>query len=164
VSKLAVERYLSFYAHAYGLRYTILRYPNVYGPRQDPSGEAGVAAIFARQMVREEGVAINGSGEQERDFVYVDDIVRANRLAQDLLHGQIYNLGTGVGTSINDLFSLMASMTRYHAEPTHAPPKTGETFKIYLDATKARVELGWQPEVGLHEGLRRTIQSHQGAT
>jgi UDP-glucose 4-epimerase len=164
VSKLTVESYLFVYGHTYGLRYVILRYPNVYGPRQDPTGEGGVAAIFARQMVRGEGVVINGSGEQERDFVYVDDIVRANLLAQDLLHGQIYNLGTGVGTSINDLFALMAAMTGYDAEPTHIPPKTGETFKIYLDATKARLALGWQAEVSLHEGLRRTIQSHRGAT
>jgi len=162
VSKLTVESYLFVYGHTYGLRYVILRYPNVYGPRQDPTGEGGVVAIFARQMVRGEGVVINGSGEQERDFVYVDDIVRANRLAQDLLHGQIYNLGTGVGTSVNELFALMAAMTGYDAEPTYVPPKTGETFKIYLNATKARVELGWQAEVGLHEGLRRTIQSHQG--
>jgi UDP-glucose 4-epimerase len=161
VSKLAVEKYLFVYGHTYGLRYVILRYPNVYGPRQDPTGEGGVAAIFARRMVRGEGVVINGSGEQERDFVHVEDIVRANRLAQDLLHGQIYNLGTGAGTSINDLFALMAAMTGYHAEPTYAPPKAGETFKIYLDASKARVELGWQAKVGLHEGLRRTIQSHQ---
>ena len=162
VSKLAVEKYLFVYGHTYGLRYVILRYPNVYGPRQDPTGEGGVVAIFARQMVRGEGAVINGSGEQERDFVYVDDIVSANRLAQDRLHGQIYNLGTGVGTSINDLFALMAAMTGYDAEPTHLPPKSGETFKIYLDSSKARVELGWQAEVGLHEGLRRTIQSHQG--
>jgi UDP-glucose 4-epimerase len=162
VSKLTVESYLSVYGYAYGLRYVILRYPNVYGPRQDPTGEGGVVAIFARHMVRGESVVINGSGEQVRDFVHVDDIVRANRLAQDRLHGQIYNLGTGIGTSVNDLFALMAAMTGYRAEPTHAPPKTGETFKIYLDATKARAELGWQAEVGVHEGLRRTIQSHQG--
>jgi len=162
VSKLAVEKYLFVYGHTYGLRYVILRYPNVYGPRQDPTGEGGVVAIFARQMVRGQSVVINGSGEQVRDFVCVDDIVRANRLAQDRLHGQIYNLGTGVGTSINELFALMAGMTGYHAKPTYAPPKTGETLKIYLDASKARVEVGWQAEVGLREGLRRTIQSHQG--
>jgi UDP-glucose 4-epimerase len=117
-------------------------------------------AIFARQMVRGAGVVINGSGEQVRDFVYVDDIVSANLLAQGLLTGQIYNLGTGVGTSINQLFASMKSLTGYAQEPVYAPPKAGETFKIYLDASKARTELGWQPEVGLEQGLRATITSY----
>ena len=109
-------------------------------------------------------MVINGNGEQERDFLYVADVVRANILAQDRLERQTYNLGTGVGTSVNDLFALMASKSGYAGEPFYGPPKPGETFKIYLDASKARVELEWQAEVGLHEGLRRTIQSHQGAT
>jgi UDP-glucose 4-epimerase len=160
VSKLAVEKYLFVYGHTYGLRYVILRYPNVYGPRQDPTGEGGVVAIFARQMVRGAGVVINGSGEQERDFVYVDDIVSANLLARQALGGQIYNLGTGIGTSINQLFASMKSLTSYAQEPVYGPPKAGETFKIYLDATKARSELGWRPEVGLEHGLRATIRSY----
>jgi UDP-glucose 4-epimerase len=159
VSKLTVEKYLSFYAHAYNLHYVILRYPNVYGPRQDPMGEGGVVAIFARRMVRAEPVVINGSGEQERDFLYVEDVVRANLLAQQAPGGQIYNLGTGVGTSVNQLFEAMSRMTRYSGQPTYGPPKPGETFKIYLEARKARVELGWQPEFDLEEGLRRTTQS-----
>jgi UDP-glucose 4-epimerase len=163
VSKLTVESYLFVYAHTYGLRYVILRYPNVYGPRQDPTGEAGVVAIFARQMARGEGVVINGSGEQERDFVYVDDVVSANLLSQEALGGQIYNLGTGIGTSINQLFASMKSLTRYAEEPVYGPPKPGETFKIYLDATKARRELGWQPEVRLEQGLRDTISSFRQA-
>jgi len=159
VSKLAVEKYLFVYGQTYGLRYTILRYPNVYGPRQDPFGEAGVVAIFASRMLRGEEVVINGSGEQVRDFVCVDDIIRANLLAQEALSGQIYNLGTGVGTSINQLFASMKSLTGYAREPVHGPPKPGETFKIYLDAAKARTELGWQPTVGLEDGLRATIAS-----
>jgi UDP-glucose 4-epimerase len=159
VSKLTVERYLSYYGHAYGLQYTILRYPNVYGPRQDPTGEGGVVAIFARRMLLGEQVIINGTGDQQRDFLYVSDVVRANILAQDHFGGQIYNLGTGLGTSVNDLFALMADKTGYGAGPTHGPPKAGETFKIYLDATKARHELNWQPETSLDEGLSRTIIS-----
>ena len=159
VSKLAVEKYLFVYGQTYGLRYTILRYPNVYGPRQDPFGEAGVVAIFASRMLRGEEVVINGSGEQVRDFVCVDDIIRANLLAQEALSGQIYNLGTGVGTSINQLFASMKSLTGYAREPVYGPPKAGETFKIYLDAAKAQRELGWQPEVGLKDGLRATIAS-----
>jgi UDP-glucose 4-epimerase len=164
VSKLTVERYLSYYGHAYGLQYAILRYPNVYGPRQDPTGEGGVVAIFARQMLRGEQVVINGSGDQQRDFLYVADVVRANILAQDHLDRQTYNLGTGVGTSVNDLFALMADETGYGAKPTHAPPRAGETFKIYLDASKARQELSWQPETRLDEGLSRTIPSFRNPT
>ncbi len=159
VSKLTVERYVSYYGHAYGLQYATLRYPNVYGPRQDPTGEAGVVAIFARQMLLGERVIINGTGDQQRDFLYVADVVRANILAQDHLDGLTYNLGTGVGTSVNDLFALMAGETGYDAKPTHGPPKAGETFKIYLDATKARQELNWQPQTSLDEGLTRTIAS-----
>ena len=105
ISKLAVEHYLYLYRQSYGLEYTILRYANVYGPRQDPFGEGGVVAIFARQMVEGEQVVINGSGEQERDFVYVDDVVRANLVAMERGDGETYNLGRGVGTSVNELFA-----------------------------------------------------------
>jgi UDP-glucose 4-epimerase len=159
VSKLTVERYVSFYGHAYGLQYATLRYPNVYGPRQDPFGEAGVVAIFSRQMLHGGQVMINGSGEQQRDFVYVADIVRANLLAQENLQGQILNLGTGVGTSINELFTTMSGIAGYSDGAIHGPPKAGETFKIYLDATKAQAELGWRPDVGLEEGLQATMSS-----
>ena len=159
VSKLTAERYVSFYGHAYGMQYVILRYANVYGPRQDPFGEAGVVAIFSRQMLQGDQVVINGSGEQERDFVYVADIVRANLLAQDNLQGQTLNLGAGVGTSINELFAAMSAMAGYSDKPIHGPPKAGETFKIYLDAQRARAELGWHPDVGLEEGLQATIGS-----
>jgi UDP-glucose 4-epimerase len=161
VSKLTAERYVSFYGLAFGLQYTILRYPNVYGPRQDPFGEAGVVAIFSQQMLQGGQVVINGSGEQERDFVHVADIARANLIAQDDLQGQIYNLGAGVGTSINELFTIMGRMAGYSDKPIHGPPKSGETFKIYLDAHKAGVGLGWQPEVDLNEGLGTTIGSHR---
>jgi UDP-glucose 4-epimerase len=157
VSKHTVEHYLYLYGQNYGLEYTILRYPNVYGPRQDPFGEAGVVAIFARQMLHGEQVIINGSGEQQRDFVYVADIVRANILAMDKGEGQIYNLGCGVGTSINELFAIMKGITGYAREPVHGPPKPGETFRIYLDAAKAHRELGWEPLIGLEEGLGKTI-------
>jgi len=159
VSKLAVEKYLLFYGHAHGLGYTILRYPNVYGPRQDPTGEAGVVAIFARQMLMGERVTINGSGEQERDFVYVDDIVAANLLAMEHVDGATYNLGCGSGTSVNELFASMRTMIGYPLEPVYGPPKLGEAFKIYLDATKAQRELRWRPEVNLEDGLRATVAS-----
>lgn len=163
VSKLAVEHYLYLYGLGHGLEYTILRYPNVYGPRQDPFGEGGVVAIFARQMVDGQQVIINGSGEQERDFVYVADVVRANMVAIAEGGRQVYNLGTGVGTSINELFTTMKGLTGYAREPVHGPPKPGETFRIYLDAEKARRELGWEPVVTLEEGLRETIGSFSRA-
>jgi len=164
VSKLTVERYLSYYGHTYGFQYTVLRYPNVYGPRQDPTGEGGVVAIFSRRILGGEQVVINGNGEQERDFLYVADVVRANILAQDRLEGQTLNLGTGVGTSVNDLFALMASKSGYAGEPFYGPPKPGETFKIYLDASKAHQGLNWRPETNLDEGLSRTIRSFRNPT
>jgi UDP-glucose 4-epimerase len=164
ISKLAVEHYLYLYRQSHGLEYTILRYANVYGPRQDPFGEGGVVAIFARQMVEGEQVVINGSGEQERDFVYVDDIVRANLVAMERGHGETYNLGRGVGTSVNELFATMQKMTGYADEPVHGPPKSGETYKIYLDAGKARGGLHWESEVTLDEGLKKTIEHFRSAS
>jgi UDP-glucose 4-epimerase len=157
VSKHTVEHYLYLYRENYGLDYTILRYPNVYGPRQDPYGEAGVVAIFARQMLEGEQVIINGNGEQERDFLYVDDCIKANLLAMEKGSGEVYNLGWGIGTSINRLFEMMREITGYDKEPIYGPRRVGEVFKIYLDASKARRELGWQPQVRLEEGLKKTI-------
>jgi UDP-glucose 4-epimerase len=164
ISKLAVEHYLYLYRQSHGLEYTILRYANVYGPRQDPFGEGGVVAIFARQMVEGEQVVINGSGEQERDFVYVDDVVWANLVAMQRGDGETYNLGRGVGTSVNELFATMQQMTGYAHQPVYGPPKLGETFKIYLDAGKARGELEWESAVTLEEGLERTVKHFRGAS
>ena len=160
-SKHFVEHYLYLYGVNYGLRYTILRYPNVYGPRQDPYGEAGVVAIFTGQMLRGEQAVINGSGEQERDFVYVGDVVEANLLALDRGDGGIYNLGWGFGTSVNEIFARLKEITGYEKEAVHGPPKKGEVFKICLDATKARRELGWLPRISLDEGLRMTVEYFQ---
>lgn len=157
-SKHHVEHYLYLYQANYGLAYTILRYGNVYGPRQDPYGEAGVVAIFAHQMLRNQQAVINGSGEQERDFVYVSDVARSNLLVLERDDGGTYNLGSGVGTSINDIFSRLQAITGYQGDEVHAPPKLGEVFKVYLDASRARKELGWQPRISLEEGLRRTVE------
>lgn len=157
VSKHAVEHYLYLYHHLYGLDYTVLRYPNVYGPRQDPHGEAGVVAIFTGQMLRGEQAVINGDGLQERDFVYAGDCASANLLALQKERNGIYNLGSERGTSVNHLFDLLREITHYEKRALHGPPKPGETRKIYLTAEKARRELGWEPKVSLEEGLERTV-------
>lgn len=156
-SKHTVEHYLYMYHVNYGLNYTVLRYPNVYGPRQDPHGEAGVVAIFTGQMLRDEPVTINGDGTQERDFVYVSDCAQANLLALQLDKNGIFNLGSGRGTAVNQIFGTLQEITHYSQRPRFGPPKLGETYRIYLDASKARQELNWQPTINLEEGLERTV-------
>lgn len=157
-SKHTVEHYLYMYRVNYGLEYTVLRYPNVFGPRQDPKGEAGVVAIFSGQMLNGRQVVINGDGEQERDFVYVGDCAQANLLAITRPHPSgVYNLGSASGTNINQIFQTLKEITGYPGEAIHGPAKLGETRKIYLDATKARQDLGWQPAVGFLDGMKQTV-------
>jgi UDP-glucose 4-epimerase len=158
-SKHTVEHYLFMYHANYGLPYTVLRYPNVYGPRQDPHGEAGVVAIFTGQMLAGEQVVINGDGEQERDFVYVGDCAQANLLAltQENTNG-IYNLGSELGTTVNEIFSCLAEITGYPKDPQYGPGKLGETRRIFLKAEKARETLHWAPKVSLEEGLQQTVE------
>ncbi len=163
-SKHTVEHYLFMYKANYGLNYTVIRYPNVYGPRQDPHGEAGVVAIFTGLMLNDEQAYINGDGDQERDFVFVEDCARANLLALSSSNGSaIYNLGFGYGTSINEIYSLLKTITGYRREAVHAPAKLGETRRIFLDARKAKRELGWVPAVALKDGLTRTVEYFQTA-
>jgi UDP-glucose 4-epimerase len=157
-SKHTVEHYLYMYYVNYGLSYTVLRYPNVFGPRQDPHGEAGVVSIFTGKMLSGEQVVINGDGDQTRDFVYVGDCARANYLALTIDHQPgIYNLGWGRPTSINDIFSTLAGITAYTLPVQHGPAKVGETRHIYLDASKVKKELGWTPTITLEEGLEKTV-------
>jgi UDP-glucose 4-epimerase len=157
VSKHVVEHYLHVYRHLYGLNYGVLRYPNVYGPRQNPQGEAGVVAIFSGRMLANEPVTIYGDGGQERDFVFVADCARANvQLAESDRVG-IYNLGSGEGSSVNLLFSELANIIEYSQSAHYAPGKAGETYRIYLDSRRARTELGWAPQVSLAEGLKQTV-------
>lgn len=156
-SKHTVEHYLFMYRVNYGLDYAVLRYPNVYGPRQDPNGEAGVIAIFTGQMLADEQVVINGDGEQVRDFVYVEDCARANLLALTMGQSGIYNLGSGRGTSVNDIYRTLKARTGYGRHAIHAPAKLGETRAIFLKAERARDEFGWTPVVALEEGLARTV-------
>jgi UDP-glucose 4-epimerase len=157
VAKLAVEKYLAYYELVYGLAYAALRYANVYGPRQDPHGEAGVVAIFAERLLRGEAVVINGDGEQTRDFIYVDDVVRANLLAVTTELRGIYNVGTGVETSVNALYAQLARQTQATRPPQHGPAKAGEQRRSVLDCRRLQMAANWRPEVPLEEGLRRTV-------
>lgn len=157
-SKASFELYLSVYQLNYGLAYTILRYPNVYGPRQDPFGEAGVVSIFAGQMLLNKPAIINGDGEQSRDYVFVDDVVRANLLVADRGDHDVFNLGWGRGTTVNEIFRKLRLLTGYTGEEQHGPEKLGEVRRNDLDASKIRRALGWVPEVTIDEGLRRTVE------
>ncbi len=159
ISKHTPEHYLALYQRLYGLDYTVLRYPNVYGPRQDPHGEAGVVAIFAGRMLRGERVVINGTGEQERDFVAVGDIVRANVAAIEHAGGEIVNLGSARGTSVNAIFHTLSHIIGYGQPPLFGPANAGEVFKIYLSGEKARRLFGWQPTVPLDAGLATVVAS-----
>jgi UDP-glucose 4-epimerase len=156
-SKFIVEKYLYMYQLNHGVNYAVVRYPNVYGPRQDPHGEAGVVAIFAGRMLTGEEVIIHGDGEQQRDFVFVGDCVRANLLITEADSGGTYNIGSGRGTSVNELFWVLKDITGYGQMPVHGPPKLGETRTIYLSAEKARSELGWRQTKSLRQGLEATV-------
>lgn len=156
-SKHQVEHYLYIYRKHYGLDYTVLRYANVYGPRQDPEGEAGVIAIWTALMLKGKTATVYGTGEQERDFVYVGDIARANVLALDKGGGEIINLGSTIPTSINQVFDLLKSITGYAQERIHGPAKAGEVYRSYITHDKAERLLGWAPTVPLREGLQRTV-------
>jgi UDP-glucose 4-epimerase len=141
----------------HGLEAVVLRYANVYGPRQDPLGEAGVVAIFTRQILEGETPVIYGDGEQTRDFVFAGDVAQANMLALGGPQGT-YNIGSGVETSVNDLIRAFARVTGRRIEPEYRPGRAGEVRRIALDARKARKELGWRPAVSLEDGLAQTVE------
>ncbi len=157
ITKLACEKYLFFYRNTHGLDYTILRYANVYGPRQNPHGEAGVVAIFSQRMLRGEQVYVNGKGTQTRDYVFVGDVVKANELALTRGSGKIYNIGTGIETDVNTLFDKIAALMDHPVERKHREAQPGEQMRSVLDASLIGKELGWQPAVTLDEGLRQTV-------
>jgi UDP-glucose 4-epimerase len=156
-AKLAVEHYLHFYREIYGLKTVALRYGNVYGPRQNAKGEAGVIAIFADKLLRGETVTINGSGEQTRDYVYVGDVVAANLAVTDIEDGGAFNVGTGVETSVNELYALLAAEVGTGLEAGHGPAKAGEQLRSVIDGSRLR-ELARLPEpVALRDGMRETV-------
>ncbi len=157
-SKYLFEQYLMLYRRLHGLNYTILRYGNVYGPRQDPHGEAGVVAIFTQAMLEGKETRIFGDGVQDRDFVYVGDVVEANIRAIDRGEGNAFNIGTGKGTTINRVFELLKGLTAYPQSANYGPARPGDVYKISLECSKARRELGWTPQTKLEEGLRHTVE------
>ncbi|MDY6917274.1 MAG: GDP-mannose 4,6-dehydratase [Chloroflexota bacterium] len=164
VSKHAVEHYLQCYAQ-YGLEYVSLRYPNVYGARQNPGGEAGVIAIFACQMLRGERPTIFGAGDKTRDYTHVSDIVAVHLLAMERGHNAVYNVGTGVETSDQEIFDAVAEAMGYRDTPVYETVRPGEIQRICLDWTRARGELGWSPRLSLREGIELTVPYYksQGA-
>ncbi|MCI0571767.1 MAG: NAD-dependent epimerase/dehydratase family protein [Myxococcaceae bacterium] len=157
VSKAAGELYLGYYRAQYGLPYVALRYANVYGPRQNPHGEAGVVAIFAQRLVAGRGCTIFGDGKQSRDFVFGRDVARANYLAFQSDHVGPVNIGTGIETDINRLYTLLAEAAGVGQAAEHAPGKPGEQRRSVIDNTLARRALGWEPTVQLREGLKDTV-------
>ena len=164
ISKLANEKYLFYYRQVYGLNYVALRYTNVYGPRQNPHGEAGVIAIFASKMLEGGQPRINGDGEQTRDYVYVGDVVRANLLALGENADGIYNVATGIESSVNDLFRILKDETGSGCDEIHAPAQAGEQMRSVCSYGKIQRELGWKPAVGLKEGLQKTVRFFDAKT
>jgi UDP-glucose 4-epimerase len=157
ITKTASEYYLQFWKNLHGLDFTSLRYGNVYGPRQDPLGEAGVIAIFTRQILLKESVRIDWDGEQQKDYVYVGDVARANQLALTEGSGESYCIAYGEGTSVNTIYKSLANEIGHDVEIRHADKRPGDIYLTYFDCDKAQRELSWKAEVGFEEGLRLTV-------
>lgn len=158
ITKLTTEKYLYFYQQAYGLKYTILRYANVYGPRQNPHGEAGVVAIFTTKLINGEKAIINGDGKQTRDYVYVGDVVKANEIALSGAENKIYNIGTGIETDVNLLFNKITQALGKDVPDIHGPAKAGEQLRSVLDNSLIQKEQGWRPSVSLTDGFKITVK------
>ncbi|MBS4034326.1 MAG: NAD-dependent epimerase/dehydratase family protein [Ignavibacterium sp.] len=157
ISKLAVEKYLYFYNSEYKLNYTILRYANIYGPRQNPFGEAGVVAIFSTKLLKGEQPIINGHGKQTRDYVYVGDVVKANLITLNDDTSDIYNVGTGIETDVNDLFRILNKITRAEKEEKHGPAAAGEQLRSVITSEKLLKKFSWNPSTKFEDGLIQTV-------
>ncbi|MBI5527456.1 MAG: NAD-dependent epimerase/dehydratase family protein [Deltaproteobacteria bacterium] len=158
LTKRVGEMYLEWFSLMQRLPYVALRYANVYGPRQDPLGEAGVCAIFTGRMLAGQPITINGDGGQTRDFVYVGDVVRANLLALVSDFSGPVNIGTGVETSVNRVFEVLAKASGYPHKASHGPPKPGEQYRSVIDPSLAAKVLGWRPEADFETGVARTVE------
>jgi len=158
VAKLANEKYLYFYQQTHGLQYVALRYANVYGPRQNPHGEAGVVAIFASKLLAGQTPTINGTGAQTRDYVYVGDVVAANMAALDYAESDAFNVGTGKETDVNELYEKLRRAVGTDIVAQHGPAKAGEQMRSVVDWTKANRLLNWSPRTALADGLVKTVE------
>jgi UDP-glucose 4-epimerase len=157
ITKMVAEHYLKYFANASGLRYTALRYGNVYGPRQDPNGEAGVIAIFSSRILKGEPIRVDWDGEQQKDYVYVGDVAHANLLALDRADNEIINIGTGFGTSVNALHQAISTVVGRDVPIQPAPKRPGDVYRCVFAIEKARSVLGWQPQTALPEGIEKTV-------
>jgi UDP-glucose 4-epimerase len=158
ISKLAVEKYLYFYKVQYNLNYTILRYANIFGPRQNPFGEAGVVAIFSSKLLNGEQPVINGTGLQTRDYVFVEDVVKANLIALKDLQTDIYNIGTGKETNVNEIFNLLNGIIGKGQEEKHGPAAAGEQMRSVITSEKIFNKFNWKPSSQLEDGLKKTVE------
>jgi UDP-glucose 4-epimerase len=162
ITKMMAEHYLRYWQEANGLSYTALRYGNVYGPRQDPNGEAGVIAIFAKRFLKHETLRIDWDGEQKKDYVYVGDVARANLLALESGDNDIFCIGTGRGASVNELYNTLATIIGYKPEIVRAPKRPGDIYLAYFNCQKAEQVLGWKPQTTLEEGIGKTVEFFRG--
>ena len=158
INKMCVEKYLYYYNHVYGLDYVVLRYANVYGPRQNPHGECGVIAIFTDKILNGQQPLINGPGDQTRDYVFVNDVVNANVLALDAKGPVIYNVATTKETDVNYIFNRINHFAGTNLEEKHGPAKLGEQKRSVLSYEKINKELGWTPKTSIEEGLKITTE------
>jgi UDP-glucose 4-epimerase len=161
ITKLCTEKYLFYYKAVYGIEHTILRYANVYGPRQNPHGEAGVVAIFASKMIKREQAIINGDGLQTRDYVFVGDVARANVIALGCQGSRIYNIGTGIENDVNFLFRTLRDTLQPGGEEKHGPAKMGEQLRSVISSALIGREQDWRPTMKLADGLRVTAEYFQ---
>jgi UDP-glucose 4-epimerase len=157
-SKLAFEQYLGTFRRTFGVDYTVLRYANIYGPRQDFHAEEGrVIAVFASRMLEGKPVTIDGTGEQARDMLHVGDVATANLAALEKGSAGTFHVSTGIPVTINDLFRKLALLTDYRQGPNYGPSRKGDVYRIALDNARAREHLGWEPRLNLEEGLSLTV-------
>jgi len=162
ITKMVGEHYLRFYKNEHGLDFTALRYGNVYGPRQDPNGEAGVIAIFIGKFLQQQGVRIDWDGEQTKDYVFVKDVARLNLVALDKGAGSSFVIGTGRRTSVNQIYRALVDITGFEAPITKAPKRAGDVRDAEFDCSLAKRELGWSAATSLVDGMRQTVEYFKG--
>lgn len=162
VTKHTIEHYLDVYNKLYGIKYTVLRYSNVYGPRQDSTGEGGVVAIFSEKFLKKESPTIFGDGEQTRDFVYVKDVVKANLVALDSLDNDIFNISSNIEVSVNSLFNIFNTLTQNNLKPIYTKERSGDIRNSYMTYDKIASVSIWRPEYSLEKGLEKTLDFYMG--